>query len=44
MVRAMERHFNALLLDRSQKQFQLSREGMRVYDAAKKYCSNTRNC
>ena len=36
MVRAMERHFNALLLDRSQKQFQLSREGMRVYDAAKK--------
>jgi len=36
MVRAMERHFNALLLDRSQKQFHLSREGMRVYDAAKK--------
>jgi DNA-binding transcriptional LysR family regulator len=36
MVRAMERHFNALLLDRSRKQFQLSREGMRVYDAAKK--------
>jgi DNA-binding transcriptional LysR family regulator len=36
MVRAMERHFNTLLLDRSRKQFQLSREGMRVYDAAKK--------
>jgi len=36
MVRAMERHFNALLLDRSRKQFQLSGEGMRVYDAAKK--------
>jgi DNA-binding transcriptional LysR family regulator len=28
MVRAMERHFNTLLLDRSRKQFQLSREGM----------------
>jgi len=36
MVRAMERHFNTLLLDRSRKQFQLSREGMRVYDAARK--------
>src|SRR5271157_5967502 len=34
-ARAMERHFKALLVDRSQKQFQLTREGQRVYDAAK---------
>jgi DNA-binding transcriptional LysR family regulator len=34
-ARAMERHFKTLLIDRSQKQFQLTREGMRVYDAAK---------
>ena len=34
-ARAMERHFKALLIDRSQKQFQLTREGQRVYDAAK---------
>ena len=31
----MERHFKALLIDRSQKQFQLTREGLRVYEAAK---------
>jgi LysR family transcriptional regulator, transcriptional activator of the cysJI operon len=34
-ARAMERHFKTLLIDRSQKQFQLTREGTRVYDAAK---------
>ena len=34
-ARAMERHFKALLIDRSQKQFQLTREGLRVYEAAK---------
>jgi DNA-binding transcriptional LysR family regulator len=34
-ARTMERHFKALLVDRSQKQFQLTREGQRVYDAAK---------
>ena len=34
-ARAMERHFKVLLIDRSQKQFQLTREGQRVYDAAK---------
>jgi LysR family transcriptional regulator, transcriptional activator of the cysJI operon len=34
-ARAMERHFKTLLIDRSQKQFQLTREGVRVYDAAK---------
>ena len=33
-ARAMERHFKTLLIDRSQKQFQLTREGQRVYDAA----------
>ena len=31
----MERHFKTLLIDRSQKQFQLTREGQRVYDSAK---------
>ena len=34
-ARAMERHFKALLVDRSQKQFQLTREGQRVYESAK---------
>lgn len=34
-ARAMERHFKTLLIDRSQKQFQLTREGQRVYEAAK---------
>jgi DNA-binding transcriptional LysR family regulator len=34
-VRVMERHFKTLLIDRSQKRFQMTREGMRVYDAAK---------
>lgn len=34
-ARAMERHFKALLVDRSQKQFQLTREGSRVYESAK---------
>ncbi|MFI5357428.1 MAG: LysR family transcriptional regulator [Opitutales bacterium] len=34
-ARAMERYFKTLLIDRSQKQFQLTREGQRVYEAAK---------
>ena len=34
-ARAMERHFKSLLIDRSQKQFQLTREGLRVYETAK---------
>lgn len=34
-ARAMERHFKTLLIDRSQKQFQLTREGQRVYDTSK---------
>jgi LysR family transcriptional regulator, transcriptional activator of the cysJI operon len=36
-ARAMEQHFKAQLIDRSQKRFQLTSEGMRVYDAAKKF-------
>lgn len=34
-ARAMERQYKTLLIDRSQKQFQLTREGQRVYEAAK---------
>ncbi|MGA3006622.1 MAG: LysR family transcriptional regulator [Opitutaceae bacterium] len=34
-ARAIERHLKTLLIDRSQKQFQLTREGQRLYDAAK---------
>ena len=34
-ARAMQRHFKTLLIDRSQKQFQLTREGQRVYESAK---------
>ncbi len=34
-ARAMEKHFKILLIDRSQKQFQLTREGIRVYDTAR---------
>jgi LysR family transcriptional regulator, transcriptional activator of the cysJI operon len=34
-ARAMEKHFKALLIDRSQKQFQLTREGGQVYESAK---------
>lgn len=34
-ARSMERHFKTLLIDRSQKQFQLTREGIRVYDSSK---------
>lgn len=34
-ARSMEKHFSTLLIDRSQKQFQLTREGERVYQSAK---------
>ena len=34
-ARSMERHFKTLLIDRRQKQFQLTREGDRVYESAK---------
>lgn len=34
-LRAMERHFNTLILDRSQKQFRLTREGEKLHESAK---------
>jgi DNA-binding transcriptional LysR family regulator len=34
-ARAMERNFKTLLIDRSQKRFQLTREGVRIYEASK---------
>ncbi len=34
-LRAMEKHFNILILDRSQKQFRLTREGERLYELTK---------
>ena len=34
-ARAMEKHFKTLLIDRSQKQFQLTREGQSVYETSK---------
>ncbi|MFP4542130.1 MAG: LysR substrate-binding domain-containing protein, partial [Opitutales bacterium] len=34
-LRSMERHFNVLIVDRSQKQFRLTREGHRLYESAK---------
>lgn len=34
-LRSMERHFNVLIVDRSQKQFRLSREGHKLYESAK---------
>jgi DNA-binding transcriptional LysR family regulator len=39
-ARAMEKHFKALLIDRSQKQFQLTREGYQVYESAKEILHN----
>ena len=34
-LRSMEKHFNVLIVDRSQKQFRLTQEGGRLYDSAK---------
>ena len=34
-LRSMEKHFNVLIVDRSQKQFRLTREGRSLYEAAK---------
>ena len=34
-ARSMERNFKTLMVDRSQKQFNLTREGQRIYEAAK---------
>lgn len=34
-LRAMEKYFNILVVDRSQKQFRLTREGQKLYESAK---------
>ena len=34
-LRAMEKHFSILIVDRSQKQFRLTREGQKLYETAK---------
>jgi DNA-binding transcriptional LysR family regulator len=34
-LRAMEKHFRILIVDRSQKQFRLTREGQKLYESAK---------
>lgn len=34
-LRAMEKHFSVLIVDRSQKQFRLTREGQKLYESAK---------
>jgi DNA-binding transcriptional LysR family regulator len=34
-LRAMEKHFDILIVDRSQKQFRLTREGQKLYEAGK---------
>ena len=34
-LRAMEKHFNILIIDRSQKQFRLTHEGNKLYDSVK---------
>lgn len=34
-LRAMEKHFTVLIVDRSQKQFRLTREGQKLYESAK---------
>ena len=34
-LRSMEKHFNVLIVDRSQKQFRLTREGRSLYEASK---------
>lgn len=34
-LRSMEKHFSVLIVDRSQKQFRLTREGEKLYDSAK---------
>ena len=34
-LRSMEKHFNILIVDRSQKRFRLTREGIRLHESAK---------
>jgi DNA-binding transcriptional LysR family regulator len=36
-MRAMEKHFNVLIVDRGQKQFRLTREGQRIYETSKEF-------
>ena len=36
-MRAMEKHFNVLIVDRGQKQFRLTREGRKVYESAQQF-------
>lgn len=36
-LRAMEKHFNILIVDRSQKRFRLTREGQKLHDSAQKF-------
>jgi len=36
-MRAMEKHFNVLIVDRGHKHFRLTREGQRIYDGAKQF-------
>jgi len=38
-LRAMEKHFDVLIVDRGQKQFRLTREGKALHDAAKEILS-----
>ncbi|MGK0309310.1 MAG: DNA-binding transcriptional LysR family regulator, partial [Lentimonas sp.] len=34
-LRSMEKHFNILIVDRSQKRFRLTREGQKLHESAK---------
>lgn len=36
-MRAMEKHFNVLIVDRAQKHFRLTPEGQKIYDAARQF-------
>ncbi len=36
-MRAMEKHFNVLIVDRGQKHFRLTREGQRIYETSKEF-------
>jgi DNA-binding transcriptional LysR family regulator len=36
-MRAMEKHFNVLIVDRGQKQFRLTREGRKIYESAQEF-------
>jgi LysR family transcriptional regulator, transcriptional activator of the cysJI operon len=36
-MRAMEKHFNVLIVDRAQKHFRLTTEGQKIYEAARQF-------